>query len=191
MTDFNNKGIKNPDDNYGYSQIEGFDDYSYNIISKLMTENEAIWKLLKHNTPDAWKESNLTTQEKRDMIYAGQPDETLYNVFTGDGQISAWVKEVCILRIFPLSLFPQNRTVTTTTIALDIYCHYRTSTLSNYKNRVDVIVKELIQSLNGKDIGVGLGKIFFNAVAAKESRIYESGQIPYKGKRMVMSTLQG
>ena len=189
MTDYS--GIKNPDDNYAYSQISGFENYSYNIIAKMMENNETIWKILKYDEPDAWQKADLSKDEKREMIYAGQPDETLYNVFTGDGQISAWVKETTIMRVFPLALFPQSRTITTTTIAIDIYTHYRISTLSNYTNRVDVLVKEVIQTLNGRDIGVGLGKIFFNAMAAKDSRIYESGQIPFKGKRIVMSTLQG
>lgn len=176
-------------DKTAYSALSHFDEYSYNCITHLMEEDEYIWKLLHYNDSEAWNKTNTTASQKRALIYSGQPDETLFRVFSDEGQPNAWTNEACILRIFPYAVFPENRTINTTTIVFDVYSHYRINHLSNYKTRVDTIIKRLVEVFNGSNIG-GIGRLFFNALAAKENRIYDSGQIPFKGKRITMSTKQ-
>jgi hypothetical protein len=176
-------------DTTAYSKLSGYKFFSYNIINYLIDNNEEIWKLLYYNESDAWERTNLTLSEKRSLIYAGQPDETLYRVFMSEKQVNAWVNEACILRIFPHSTVPENRTVNTTMMVFDIYSHYRINTLSNYTTRIDTAVEELISTLNGSNIG-GLGRLTFNATVAKADKIYESGQAPFGGKRITMSTKQ-
>lgn len=139
----------NSTDTYAYSKISGFKLFSYNCINYLLENNEMIWKLLFYNDADAWNKSNITIDEKRSMIYAGQPDETLYRVFMAEKQPNAWISEATILRIFPHSIVPENRTVNTTIMAFDIYSHYRVDTLSNYTARVDAGVEEIVSTLTG------------------------------------------
>lgn len=177
-------------DTTAYSDANNFRYFSYNCISHLLENNEGIWKLLHYNDADAWKKPNLTMQEKRSLIYAGQPDETLFRVFISEKQPDAWVHEACVLRIFPFGITPDNRTVNTTIMVFDVYSHYRIDTLSNYTTRVDTIVEELIKVFNGSNIG-GLGRLFFNSSAVKNTGARDSGQIPFGGKRIIMATKMG
>lgn len=172
-----------------YSKLIGFKDYSYNCIQYLMENDEISWKLMKYNDADCWNKPDLTLDEKRELIYKGQPDETFFRVFMDEGQVNAWTHEACVLRIFPYAVYPDNRTVGTTTIIMDVYAHYRINHLSNYTTRVDTIIERLVNIFNGAYIG-GIGSLFFNAAQAKENRIYDSGQIPFKGKRIALSTKQ-
>ena len=181
--------MMNSTDTYAYSKISGFKLFSYNCINYLLENNEMIWKLLFYNEADAWNKSDITIDQKRSMIYAGQPDETLYRVFMAEKQPNAWISEATILRIFPHSIVPENRTVNTTIMAFDIYSHYRVDTLSNYTARVDAGVEEIVSTLNGANIG-SLGRLSFNALMQKNDKAMESGQLPFSGKRILMSAKQ-
>lgn len=174
-------------DDYAYNKYPNLPLYSYNCIKHLIEKNEEIWKLLFYNESDAWKKTSLTPIQKKEMIYKGEPDETLFRVFLDEGQINAWINEVSVLRIFPYSIFPENRTVGTVTMAFDIYSHYRINHLSNYQTRVDTMSQIILDVFNGAIID-GIGQLFFNVMGNKENRDYPSGQIPYKGKRITLST---
>lgn len=176
-------------DTYAYSKLTGLRWFSYNCISYLLDNNEMVWKLLYYNENNAWEQPNLTLSQKRSLIYAGEPDETLFRVFMSEKQANAWVSEACVLRIFPYSVIPENRTVNTTIMVFDAYSHYRINTLSNYTTRIDTIVEELVATFNGSNIG-GLGRLSFNATMQKADKILDSGQIPFGGKRITMSTKQ-
>jgi len=176
-------------DTTAYSKITNFKMFSYNCISYLIDNNDEIWKLLFYNDRDAWSKPNLTTDQKRSLIYSGEPDETLFRVFMSEKQINAWTNEACILRIFPHGIIPENRTINTTVMGFDVYSHYRIDTLSNYTTRVDTIVEELVSTFNGANIG-GLGRLSFNSAMQKADKVNASGQIPFGGKRITMSTKQ-
>jgi len=173
----------------GYSKLTGFSQFSYNAVQHLLDNNETIWKLLYYNDKDAWNKPNTSLNEKRSLIYGGEPDETLYRVFISEKQPDAWVHEACILRVFPSGIVSDNRTINTAVITFDVYSHYRIDTLSNYTTRVDVIVEELVSLFNGFNIG-GLGRLYLNGIATKQTGARESGQIPYAGKRIVLATKQ-
>lgn len=174
-------------DKTAYSNITGFKNLSYNCISYMMESNELIWKLLKYEDPNAFEKPNLTIAEKRAMIYGGQPDETLFRVFSSEKQPNAWVHEACILRIFPSSIYPDNRTVNTVTMTFDVYTHYRIDTLSNLNTRTDTITEEIITLFNGANIG-GLGRLFFNVAGSRNTGSRDSGQVPFGGKRILLAT---
>jgi hypothetical protein len=176
-------------DNYAYSKITGFKLFSYNCITHLLENNEMVWKLLFYNDADAWNKPDISKDQKRAMIYAGQPDETLFRVFMTEKQTNSWVSEATILRIFPYSVVPDNRTVNTTMMVFDAYSHYRIDTLSNYTTRVDSLVEEIVSTMNGAIIG-GIGRLAFNSTMQRADKILESGQIPFGGKRIVMSNKQ-
>ena len=173
-------------DDIAYSKISGFRFFSYNCISYMLEANELIWKLLYYNDANAHEKPNLTTAQKRSLIFAGQPDETLFRVFASEKQPDAWVHEACIIRIFPSGILPDNRTISAIPIVFDVYTHYRIDTLSNYTTRTDTLVEEIVTLFNGSNIG-GIGRLYLNGVATRLTGGRESGQIPFGGKRIVMA----
>jgi len=182
--------LNDDESRYGYAKYEDFDNYSYSIISYLMDNNEMIWKLLKYMTPDAWEQSNLTKVEKGALIYKGQEDGSKYRVFMDDGLPDVQTREDAILRISPYTMFPENRTVGTTMIRFECYSHFKVNHLSNYKTRIDMIVKEILGTLNGivvpTDSGGNIGRLHFDRLASTNARLETSGQIPFKGKVFYM-----
>jgi len=173
-------------DNTTYANYEQLSNYSYDCIKYLMNENELIWKLLKYPTPDAWNETDLTFEEKSALIYGGQEDTTDFRVFLDPGQPDAWVHEDTILRIYPYGLVGSNRTYGRCTMIFEVFSHYKINHLSNYKTRVDTITQQLLEVFNGSDIG-GIGKLFFDALASRDDRLLVAGQVPFKGKSILMS----
>jgi hypothetical protein len=170
----------------GYATYEGLSDYSYNLITYLMDNNETIWKILKFNDADAWSKTNLTHDEKAALIYNSQPDSTKYRVFMDSGNPDAWTQEICQLRIYPVKIVPETRTQGMVLLAFDIFCHYKINQLSNYKSRVTYGVQEIIKLFNGINIG-GIGRLHFNGSESVEDRSTAIGQLPFKGYCVYMS----
>jgi hypothetical protein len=54
-----------------------------------------------------------------------------------------------------------------------------------------MILQQLLKTLNGKDVGLGLGKLFFDKAAVPANAIQASGQLPFRGKWMLMSNRSG
>jgi hypothetical protein len=169
-----------------YAQYDFFDEYSYTLIKYLMENDEVIWKLLKYDTPDAWNRADLSQVEKGSLIYAGGDNSATARVFMDIGQPDVLTEEVCIVRISPYSIFPDNRVVGTTSIMFEVYSHYKINHLSNYKTRIDMITKRLIQVFNGSLIG-GLGRLFFDRVGSDSNRMENGSQLPFKGRWIIMS----
>ncbi len=175
-----------------YNKYSEFPDISYNITKYLMNNNELIWKLLKYNDKDAWKNDsahpNLTTAQKGALINDGtpDPDHSKFRVFFDVGQDDAWVSEATILRITPSDLIPVNYVTGKITVALECYAHYKINTLSSYRTRVNTIAQQLIETLNGQEVG-GLGVLHFDARASNRCKMSVVGQIPFKGMVILMS----
>src|SRR5688572_7667099 len=153
-----------------YAQYEFFDELSYTCMKYLMEHDELIWKLIKYSEPDAWRKPDLTFEEKGELIYNGQPNNTVARAFLDLGQPDVWTEEICIIRIAPYSLFPENRTVGTISAILETYSHYKINHLTNYKTRVDMITKRLLQVFNGATIG-GIGKFYFDRQGSETNRL--------------------
>lgn len=179
---------------YAYSTYEGYDEYPYRCISYLIENNEIIWRLLKYNSPDAWdisKYPNLTHAEKAELIYTGVGEMIDFNVFSDVGQPDSFTKQTTILRISNYTLVPDNRTTGTATMIFEVYSHYHLNQLTNRRTRGDMILQQLIKTFNGKDVGTGLGKLFFDKAAVPSNTIQASGQLPFRGKWMLMSNRAG
>ena len=56
---------------------------------------------------------------------------------------------------------PENRRVGTVGVALECVSHIKILALENYENRLEVMVQQLLQTLNGVDIG-GIGELVFD-----------------------------
>ena len=172
-----------------YGSYTDLPNYSYKIIDYLMDSNELIWKLLYYNSPDAWNQSDITKAQKGGLIWAGEGDSSDFNVFMDDGQPDAEMGEKTILRIAPYGISPDNRTVGTVTMYVEVYSHYKVNTMSNYKTRVDVIIQQLLEELNGIEIDTigAIGAFHFDKLGTSSNRVELGGQLPFRGKWILMS----
>jgi len=160
----------------------------YNCITHLIDNSELVWKLLKYNDANAWKEDSshpdLTKSQKGALIYDGLKTMTDCRVFMTTGLDSAWVEECCQLRISVLTADPVNYVVGNISIGMEIYPHAKVAQLSNYQTRADMLAQELIRVFNGVDVG-GLGKLYFDARANPRCRLRVVGYTPFVGKSII------
>lgn len=170
-----------------YNDFRQFSKLSYNCISKMIEENELIWKLLKYPDPDAWDKPSLTREEKAALIYSGQQDSSQFRVFMDGKQPDVLMDECTLVRIMPHYAVGLNRTVGYIEMNFEIFSHYKINHLSNYQTRIDTIAGELLALFNGSDVG-GLGLLAFDKMMDESSRLFEAGQIPFGGKQIIMST---
>lgn len=146
-----------------YNKFEQLPQLSYNIISYVLNNNENLWKLLKYEESDALDKSNLTYDNKIALIYNGDVENlTDYRVFMDSFNDDAFDKTCSLFRVFPINIIPENRLIGNIDIGIQVMCHNKINQLNNYQTRIITMLQEVIQTLNGKDIGVGLGKIFFD-----------------------------
>jgi hypothetical protein len=178
-------------DRIAYNSFNGYDEIPYQIINHLMDNNELIWKLLKYDTSDAHLQLNLTKEEKAKLIYNGEELATKFRVFMDVGQPDAVTEEITLLRISHWHISPKNRTTGLITVSFQVYAHYKINHLSNYKTRNDVIVNELIKTMNGVQIKNGLGVLYFDGKKELTDRMIVTGQIPFIGKQLFMSMNYG
>lgn len=170
-----------------YARYEQFDEFAYNCVKYLMDNDEVVWKLLKYNDPDAWNKPNLSKTEKAALIYDGSDNTAMFRVFLDQGQPDVNTFENCQIRISQYSLFPENRVIGTNSMMFEVYAHYKTNHLSNYKTRADMIMKRFLQVFNGCDAIGGLGYLYFDRQATESARQEYGGQLPFRGKWVVMS----
>lgn len=182
-------GIITPNVGEGsYALYDGFDSFSYNCISYLMTHDEMIWKLLKYTTPDAWEMPDLTQEQKAALVYDGSDDSSKFRVFLDQGQPDAQTVEGAIIRIAPYSLNPENRVVGTILMIFEAYTHYHNNHLTNYRTRNDMITKRFLQVFNGATIENGLGKLHLDNLGSYGTRLELGGQLPWRGRWILMAT---
>ena len=175
----------------GYNKFTDYPLFAYNCVAYLVndSESELIWKLLYYNDNNAWKNDsahpNLTKAQKGALIYNGSAEETDYRVFLDFGMDNPWDIEACQIRISPVSINPSNYVIGNIAMGLEVYCHYKINTLSNYQTRIDTITQLFIKAFNGQSIE-GVGKLYFDARANRMCNTVLIGHIPFKGKRTTM-----
>ena len=182
MSEFDNIG-KN-----AYNQYKGLPLLAYTCITKLLSDNETIFKLLYYNDPDALLHANLTATEKANLIYKGQENMENYHIFMDSGQSDAWTTESTVLCIYPYDIYPTNRTIGVITMAFEVYSHYKINHLSNYTTRTDAIIQQLLYEFNGFNLGE-VGRLEFDyKMGGIAQKMNSKGVTPYKGKYILMST---
>lgn len=176
-------------DRTAYNKYTDFPNYSYKIIKHLMNNNELVWQLLKYTTPDASDLAPLSPSEKQALIWKGEGDTSDFGVFLDDGQPDVTTKEIARLNIMPYGISPDNRSVDTITILMEVYSHYKINTLSNYTTRVDTIIQQLLEVFNGEILeNVGaIGRLHFDKAGTSATRVEVSGQLPFKGKWLLFA----
>jgi len=181
-----------------YNKYENYPLISYNCAKYMMDNNELIWKLLKYNDKDAYKNDsshpNLIKSAKGAMICNGDPDPdySKFKIFFDFGMDKAVDAEISILRIAPIELIPINHIYGRISMAFEIYSHFSLCTLSNYQSRLQLISQQIIEVFNGAEIGF-LGRLHFDAKASNRCKMTTTGvgEIPFKGNLIVMSNWIG
>lgn len=140
----------------------------YQIINKLMTDNEELWKLLKYtNTVGV---ANLTLDEKRAMICPDSINADNYNVvlqkFSEEAMTSDSGNVFAQLRIQVLggySLTPYNGKVS---VVIQLVVTDKKMVCSTdvtpYDNRAFAMCQEVIACLNGKPLNIEGNYLFMN-----------------------------
>lgn len=148
-------------------QVQSYNSYTslrsvcYKIIEYLMLNNDELWKLLKYNTEDALFKENLTMKEKAALIYTGKGDSSDFRVFRSPYIDDVFDKECAQLRIYMESISPDNPVYGTLDVNLEVVSHIKIVDLANYENRLEIMLQQLLQTLNGVYIG-GIGKFVFD-----------------------------
>ena len=183
--------MTNEFDNIGstaYNKYQGLPLLAYTCISHLLDVNETIFKLLYYTDPDAWSKSNLSAAVKASLIFQGQERMEDFHIFMDSGQSDAWTTESTVLCIYPYDINPLNRTIGVTTLAFEVYSHYKINHLSNYTTRIDTIIQQLIYEFNGFNLGE-VGRLEFdNRMGGISQKVTSTGTVPYKGKYILMGT---
>lgn len=170
-----------------YNLFEGMDLLPYTIISHLFTNSDAeiIWKLLKYTTADAAAQANLTSAEKRALVYNGEEDSTPFSVFRDCYMDDGTSDQKTFLRVYTFSAVPENRTVGFINICFEVYTHPKISHLQNNKTRTDMIIQALLKVFNGSTVG-GAGAFFFDADRSPTNMIKTLAYRTYQGKALIM-----
>ena len=182
MGEFDNIG------NVAYNKYKGLPLLAYTCITKLLSDNETIFKLLYYNDPDALLHANLSATEKASLIFKGGENMEDFKIFMDSGQSDAWTTESTVLCIYPYDIYPANRTIGVITLAFEVYSHYKINHLSNYTTRTDTIIQQLLYEFNGFNLGE-VGRLEFDyKMGGIAQKVNSKGVTPYKGKYILMST---
>lgn len=175
-----------------------YNDYSqmrnacYKVITYLLENNEDIWKLLKYPTPDALNNENLTRREKSSLIYTGTGDMKDYRVFRQTFMDDIFDEQCSQLRVYITSVNPDTLSYGTVDIAVECVVHTKLINLINYENRLEVLLQQVIKTLNGADIG-GIGRLFFD----RNGSMYDLAKLNlysnrnFYGYTVILSTRMG
>jgi len=177
-----------------YNRFTHIPNFSMNIINYLIKNNETIWKLLKYNTSDALSKSNLIMDEKTDLIYSGMsivddPEdykdaEKGYRVFT-KGMSTDAITEACSqLHIYIGDVRPRDHIVSNVDMYIQIISHNGILILDDYRNRNEVMLQQILTTLNGADIE-GITNLSFDK--GNNVRWFKFSEKWYEGYQLVMS----
>lgn len=145
----------------GYNQYTHIREMGYNVISYLMKSNDDLWKLLKYNTTDALSKPELSMKEKSELVWGGTHDIAKYRVFRSPFLDDSIEEQISQLRVYITSLNPDNHVIGTVDICLEVVVHNKIVNLEDGLSRPEVMLQELLKTLNGREIN-GVGKLFFD-----------------------------
>lgn len=150
-----------------FNRFDNLENICYKIIEYLMLNNERLWKLLKYNSNDALLQENLTLEEKRKLIFTGNSVSKNYRVFLQPYLDDGFLEECAMIRVYPISIYPDNHLMGTVYIAIETISHVKIVNLMSddemapIKSRETVLLSEIYKTLNGRDVN-GVGFLQFN-----------------------------
>lgn len=159
-------------DRFKYNTFKEVSKVPYKIVTEYLFYNENIWKLLyyvidKDGKPvvKPLEQPNLTNKQKRDLIYNGIGEVNEFRVFFSNYPlIEESSGQVQQIRVFRNRILPKDTFMSNVTWTIELPCHNDISTIivdNVVVNRVDLLQEEIIETLNGKEIG-GIGTLMFS-----------------------------
>lgn len=142
------------------------------IVTEYLFNNEDIWKLIYYTKDEKdnpivkpLEMPNLTSKQKRDLIYQGVDDVNKFRVFfTMFPQNEELNDQIQQLRIYRARILPSNAFRSSVAWRFDLPCHFGVQTIivdNVVRNRADVLQEKILETLNGVEVG-GVGVLQFN-----------------------------
>jgi hypothetical protein len=164
--------IYNGNNEIAYNDFSGIEEIPYRVLTWLISNKtkveEDMWKALYYSDYDALKKKNLTTAQKRGLIWTKEPMQNQFKVFNtplvSDDMVDA--DDMIQLRMFEYSLIPVDRLHATILFEIDVYTNDKSSTIVKENNipveRTSFIEVCLLQLLVGVDLGLGYNFLQFD-----------------------------
>ena len=157
---------------YKYNSFKGISRVPYIIVTEYLFYNEDIWKLLYYVTDEngdpiarPLERPNLTSKQKRALIYDGKNDINDFRVFFSNTPLSEETTgQVQQIRIFRDRILPKDVFMSNATWTIELPCHNAISTIivdDIIVNRTDLLQEEIFETLNGREIS-GIGTLMFS-----------------------------
>lgn len=151
-----------------YADYQSVRTLPYNILNKLMTDNEEIWKLMKYDNPVG--KANLTLKEKRAMICTDSIQADKYNVvlqkFTEEAMTSDKGNVFAQLRIQVLGGYSSKPSTAKVSVVIQLVVNDKkmlcNTDTTPYDNRAFAMCQSVIQCLNGKPLYEGGNFLYMN-----------------------------
>ena len=163
--------LSNGNNYQAYTSFKEVPQFPYKIIEVFLTSDEEMvekfWKLLKYVDVDALEKSNLTYEEKIDMIWNGDSVEQKYNIFLKPliGSSLDTAEAQTQLRLYRYTISPNTQLEAVIAFEADFITNEKTCLV--YQDgilceRTDLMETMFLDIINGRDIGIGNGVLTFN-----------------------------
>lgn len=174
--------VQNNNADVTVNNFVGIEELPYKVFIYLLKnksdECEDLWKALYYPTVDALSKPNLTTKQKRSLIWKGEPNENNYKIFNkplvSDSMVDA--TDMIQLRMFRFGTTPIERLDANILFEIDVYTNDKTSVLINEHDylveRTDFLETRLLSLLVGVDLGLGYNFFQFDRNLSTYNRSY-------------------
>lgn len=197
--------LANNNNSLGFNSFLDQPKIPYQIINFLMeSESESaksVWKLLKYPTQDAMSKPDLSIEEKLDLVWTPkQPEwehEEKYTIFLKPliGNALDTAEQQTQLRLFRYHTQPRSRTESVVLFEFDILTNEKTSMVYDKDDvlceRCDLIESNILNVLNGSDIGIGQNYLRFDAELSRscQSTVGFGNSKTFYGRTFFMALL--
>ncbi len=130
-------------------------------IGNMLIGNQNLLKCIKYNTPNALSQSNLIIEEIIDIAGQGTNPINQQRIFKYPFYDNIVDEVRTELRFFIPEIKPQNIYLSELSISFQIITHNSLIDLDDNKQRTLVMVKEILTTFNGNDVG-GIGNLILS-----------------------------
>ena len=174
-----------------FNQFTSLPYIPFRIIMALL-ENDDFCKVIYYNTMDALSKPNLTTEQKRQLIWDGQDDMDNYNIFMTNVQPNEETINRTIVKIYRYDSDPYNQVGAHVMYRFDVLYGSKIPLVKYHGitcNRGDVIEALIMQTLNGRDVA-GAGFLQYNRELSSlcRSQVGIGNNYTFTGLSIIMGT---
>lgn len=151
-----------------YADYQSVRTLPYDIVNKLIVDNEELWKLMKYDNTVG--KPNLTLDEKRTMICTDSINTDKYNVvlqkFTDEAMTSDEGRVFAQMRIQVLSGYSQSPSTAKISVLFQFVVNDKKmlcqTDVTPFDNRAFAMCQNIISCLNGKPLGNTKNYLYIN-----------------------------